>query len=320
MSLQASDGPTGGPEGGNGGRLAFAARGYSPAVQWLQLLLGVAVIGFLIYRLNAIGWTDIWDALPRNFWFYALFAVWYLAIPVSECFIYRRLWHCRLHHPLPVLLRKRVLNFGVLGYLGDGYFAYWGHRTLGLSVHDALAAVKDSDILSALVSNVATVALVIVFLSTGALQTFTGAVRHFPELFLVFGGLVVAAILTVIVLRRRIFTVNTSGAVFVTVCHLTRLVVMMLAQVGQWSLVLPHAEMTTWLTFLTAQMVMTRVPFLPSQDLINLGLGVALASVVDAPAAAVAGIFAATGALSQIANLAVFSATALSSDGGRRDA
>jgi len=96
-------------------KLSFALRGYSPFVQWLQLLLGVCVIGFLVYRLNAIGWAAIWHALPRNLWFYALFAVWYLAIPLSECFIYRRLWNCRLGHPLPILLRKRVLNFGVLG-------------------------------------------------------------------------------------------------------------------------------------------------------------------------------------------------------------
>ena len=102
---------------GNGGSLGFALRGYSPVVQWLQLLLGVGVIGFLVYRLNAMGWVAIWHALPRNIWFYALFAVWYLAIPVAECFIYRRLWDCRLSHPLPILLRKRVLNFGILGYL-----------------------------------------------------------------------------------------------------------------------------------------------------------------------------------------------------------
>ena len=300
-----------GKHGGNGGRPGFAVRGYSPFVQWLQLLLGVAVIGFLVYRLNAIGWTAIWDALPRTFWFYALFAVWYLAIPVSECFIYRRLWNCRLSHPLPILLRKRVLNFGVLGYLGEGYFAYWARHNLGLSVHRALAAVKDSDILSALVSNFATVALVVVFLSIGELQTYVGAVPHFSELFLVFGGAVFVAILSVVVLRRRIFTVDTGGAVYVTACHMVRLIVMLLAQVGQWSSVLPQVTMTTWLTFLTAQMVMTRIPFLPSQDLMNLGLGVALAGIADAPPAAIAGIFVATGALSQITNLIVFGATAM---------
>ena len=300
-----------GNHGGTGGKLSFALRGYSPFVQWLQLLLGVGVIGFLVYRLNAIGWAAIWHALPRNFWFYALFAVWYLAIPVSECFIYRRLWNCRLSHPLPILLRKRVLNFGILGYLGEGYFAYWAHHNLGLSMHRALAAIKDSDILSALVSNFATVALVVVFLSTGELQTYVGSMPHFPELFVVFGGVVFIAILTVILLRRRIFAVDTRGAIFVTACHMARLIVMMLAQVGQWSSVLPHVAMATWLTFLTAQMVMTRIPFLPSQDLMNLGLGVALASVVDAPAAAIAGIFVATGALSQIVNLIVFGATAV---------
>lgn len=296
---------------GNGGRLGFALRGYSPVVQWLQLLLGVGVIGFLVYRLNAMGWVAIWHALPRNIWFYALFAVWYLAIPVAECFIYRRLWDCRLSHPLPILLRKRVLNFGILGYLGDGYFAYWAHQNLGLSLHRALAGIKDADILSALVSNFATVALVVAFLSTGELQTYVRSVPHFPELFLVFGGAVFVAILTAIVLRHRIFTVDTRGAACVTACHMARLIVMMLAQVGQWASVLPHVAMTTWLTFLTAQLVMTRVPFLPSQDLMNLGLGVALASVVDAPPVAIAGIFVATGALSQITNLIVFGGTAL---------
>jgi hypothetical protein len=69
--------------------------------------------------------------------------------------------------------------------------------------------------------------------------------------------------------------------------------------------------MTTWLVFLTAQMVMTRIPFLPSQDLMVLGLGVALSSVVDVPAIAVAGMFVAAGALSQIANLVIFGWTSV---------
>ena len=53
-----------------------------------------------------------------------------------------------------------------------------------------------------------------------------------------------------------------------------------------------------WLMFLAAQLLLTRIPFLPNRDVMMMWLGVALATAVAAPQAQVASMFLAAGALS----------------------
>jgi hypothetical protein len=283
----------------------------SPFIQVLQILGSVGVIVYLGHRLSIIGWTEVLRSLPRVSWFYLLFAGQYLAIPIAEFFIYRHIWNRPRGREFPVLLRKRVLNFGVVGYLGEAYFGLWAQQTLGKTVHQAFSVVKDVDVLSALVSNVTTVLLVIAFLLTGELQAFVTSTPNFFNYFAIFAGVVAMAIVAVVVLRRRIFLLETRTLAFMGMCHVARMVAMLLLQVGQWSVVLPSVPMTIWLAFLTAQLVMTRIPFLPSQDLMVLGLGVVLSTLVNVPAVAVAGMFVAAGALSQVANLVIFVSTSI---------
>ena len=300
------------PEGHDSGRHGNGVLTGPPRfAKWLQIAGSIGVIGFLAYRLTEIGWAEVGRSLPQTVWFYVLFAGQYLAIPATELVIYRRVWHRRDGANMPVLLRKRVLNFGVLGYLGEAYFALWVRQTLGAVKPPALSTVKDVDVLSAIASNVATIVLVIAFLLTGQLQAFVASTPGFLKYFSIFAGIVAIAIVGVIVFRRRILSLETRTLAFVAACHAIRLIVIFALQVGQWAVVLPMVPMTTWLVFLTAQMVMTRIPFLPSQDLMVLGLGVALSSVVDVPAIAVAGMFVAAGALSQIANLVIFGWTSV---------
>ncbi len=58
-------------------------------------------------------------------------------------------------------------------------------------------------------------------------------------------------------------------------------------------------------------MVLTRVPFLPNTDLLFAGLGITLMAYVDGPAAEVAGMFLAAGALNQVLNLGLFILTTI---------
>jgi len=65
-----------------------------------------------------------------------------------------------------------------------------------------------------------------------------------------------------------------------------------------------------WLLFLTLQMLVTRLPFLPNRDIVLIGLGVALAPLIAAPQAHVASMFVAAGVLSLIVHALIFLATA----------
>ena len=291
------------PDGGRMDRLALL----------LQSFASVLVIAYLGYRLTEIGWVRILHSLPLVPWFYVLLVLQYCALPVSEIVIYRRVWRRPLERYFPVLLRKRVLNFGVLGYLGEGYFALWARQALGLNNRRIFGAIKDVDILSALVSNFAVILLVIAFMGTREFQIFVAPAPNFLKDFTIFGGVVVLAILAIVIFRRHILSLDHQSLAFVLTCHVTRLAIVFLLQVSQWVVVLPNVPKSIWLAFLTAQLVMTRIPLLPSQDLMVLGLGVALASIIDVPEAAVTGMFVAAGGLNQLANLVVFTWTSVSS-------
>jgi hypothetical protein len=110
----------------------------------------------------------------------------------------------------------------------------------------------------------------------------------------------------IIKFRKKILALDPQVAQKIFLIHLGRLILMLGFQTLQWAVVLPAVPFDTWLLFLTAQLVLTRVPFLPNTDLLYVGLGLTLANYIDAPIAVIAGMFLASGALFQIANLVAF--------------
>jgi hypothetical protein len=62
--------------------------------------------------------------------------------------------------------------------------------------------------------------------------------------------------------------------------------------------------------FITLQLVLSRVPFVPNQDIVFLTAALSLAPAIGAPEAAIAGMLLAEAGLSQIFNLALFALTA----------
>ena len=127
-------------------------------------------------------------------------------------------------------------------------------------------------------------------------------------------------VLVVLGLNRRIMSVPFPMAARITGIHAARVVLILLLQTAQWAVVFPHVPFLTWLLFLTAQAVLTRLPFLPNQDLMMVGLGMSLTHYVDAPEAAVAGMFLVSGALFQAVNLGFFVLTSVGVHAPRHEA
>lgn len=81
-------------------------------------------------------------------------------------------------------------------------------------------------------------------------------------------------------------------------------------QAVQWTLAIPAAPLFDWLTFLTARLVLTRIPFLPVRDVSFAGLAVAMGSgVLDASPSRIAAMFLANAALALLVNLLTFLVT-----------
>ncbi|MFC3050514.1 hypothetical protein [Kordiimonas pumila] len=281
------------------------------AMKLVQGLVVMAVIYVLIQKLAHIGWQDVQKSLPDSPVFYILFLMMYAAQPVAEWLVYQTLWGPRVKRHFAVFLRMRVYNLALVSYMGEAFLALWGKKNLGLKGRVAASAVKDSNILSALASNSFTLLMLASFFVTGQLEKITNTD---PELVFYIKIVVLVGILLVplvIFFQNRILGVDPATAKKVFTVHLLRLLAVMLLQASQWAVVLPMVPFQTWLLLLTAQMVLTRIPFLPNTDLLFMGLGIAMINYIEGPEAAIAGMFLASGALAQILNLCVFIITSV---------
>lgn len=288
-----SEGPTG----------KWVGRGF----RWLFF---AGVIGWLVLKVTAIGWREVIASLPTTPWFYILFVVMFVALPVTETLIFRLLLDRRIGiRDVGVFIRKRVFNSAFVGYSGELYLFVWAKRHLGLPAKRAAHGVKDNAVLSALASAAVTAGLLAAFWLTGQAALFATWLDSGAGKFA--ATLLAIAFLLPVLLRFRKRIISVSGRIAATVwgIHMLRITGVLLLQAVQWWVVLPNQSWTTWLIFLTAQMVISRLPFIPNRDLLFLSAGLEMSNVIDGPRAAMAGVLLAGGALTQGANLLFFIVT-----------
>lgn len=281
------------------------------ALKALQLALVAGVLLFLSGKLGHIGWEKVMAFLPTTPWFYLFFSVMYLAYPIAEQRVYRRIWSEDRVTDLSVFLRMRVYNFAVLSYSGEAFLALWASKNIDARKGQIFSNIKDSNILSALASNSFTILLLIALFASGHLHHITDAdadFRYYLALAVLVGVILIP---TVIHFRNHLIALDGPTAKAVFGIHLARQVIVLVAQVAMWSVAVPEVPMTAWLLLLTAQMVLTRVPFLPNTDLLLAGLGITLIGYLAAPESKLAGMFLAAGVMGQVSNLAVFTLASL---------
>ena len=279
------------------------------AMTLVQYGLLACVVVYLIIRLSKVGWGEVIDELPASPFFYAIFVLRYLALPLSEIPTYELVWRRPLWRHFTAFLRKRVYNFAVMGYSGEGFFTLWARRNLNLSDREILVGVKDNNLISALVSNIATAALVLALFFTGHLQEQLDALPGSAVLFgLAFASAFSLAI-AVIVFRRQIMDLPAGLMPRLVAINAARiLLVLTLHALLYWS-ALPGPPIEAWFIFIALQLVLSRVPFVPNLDIVFLTAAIHLAKAVDVPEAAIAGMLVAEAGLSQIFNFALFLAT-----------
>ncbi len=278
----------------------------SLALKILQGGFVLAVILFLANKLEAVGWRDVLASLPGTPWFYFCFAIMYFAYPVAEQIVYRLIWGMDTRKHTGVFLRMRVYNFAVLSYSGEAFLAIWARKNLKLPGGRVFSSIKDSNILSSLASNSFTIILLASLFVTDQLHFITDANADF-HLYLALAFLVgVILVPAVIHFRKHILSLEGTTGRKVFLVHLTRQIIVLLAQIAMWAVAVPEVPVDAWLLLLTAQMVLTRIPFLPNTDLLLAGLGLSLMGYMAAPEAKLAGMFFAAGVLSQAFNVIVF--------------
>ena len=271
----------------------------------VRVVIAAAVVVFMYIRLSEIGWNATWAALPRAPMFYVFFAIAYWVLPLAELLIYRTLWPIRWR-ALPVFIRKRVYNELMFDYSGEAYLYLWAKDAVPDSTNGKgpgstrgiLSTIKDVNLLSGLTSNSLTLLMLPVVILGGRVRLLEAPGDH-PLVPLLLCAVLALVLMTMLfVFRQRIFSLSRKDAAIVGGLHVTRLLTIFALQVAQWSAALPQVPVAEWLMFLAAQLLLTRIPFLPNRDVMMMWLGVALATAVAAPQAQVASMFLAAGALS----------------------
>lgn len=292
-------------------RALTAGPGFKRFLSGFEIVLGACAAAYLIYRLSHIGWGDVLRALPTSPFFYLLFAPRLLAIPIAELIIYQRLWSIPLLRHWRVFLKKLAYNFGFLEYTGELYFAGWAPRGLGLPAGKVLTALRDVNIISALLANLATAGLFATLMATGQVNRLLAEAPGIAPYFIIAGAFIFVISLTSVLLRKRLIGLCMSDVVFVGGVHLIRILTLVLLQAVQWWIAIPSASIMVWLVFLTTSMMLTRVPLLPSRELVFAGISLQLLHLVDAPQATVAATFAAATALMQLGYMALLALSVL---------
>lgn len=251
-----------------------AASSLLPAMgrRWTGLassLISLAILAVALFQLRGTPVAHILSLVPHRWDFWLVFVVAYVATPASEWVIYRRLWGIP-PSGLVALLRKRVANEIVLGYLGEVYFYAWVRRTGQITRNAPFGAIKDVAILSALAGNAVTLGMLAAALPFfGLLQLDIGGKAVLGSL-----GVLAVTSFVMLVFRKRLFTLPRGELWRIAAIHLARIVTTIGLTALMWHLALPGVGLVWWLMLSTLRQLLSRLPLMPNKDLAFVGLAI----------------------------------------------
>ncbi|MBH9536356.1 hypothetical protein [Novosphingopyxis sp. YJ-S2-01] len=268
-------------------------------LNWIFL---AGVIAYLFFQLKQIGWAEIWETRPTSPLFYLFVLLGYLMLPLADTAIYRHIWKSPIGETFVACLRKRIYNSAFVGYSGEVFLLVWSRQRVDRSDAQRAHEIKDTNILSALVSNYVTAGLLLFLLIRGGF-------RH-PEMpwFDLWSLATLAlAVLTPIafLFRNRFMVLSRHDSWTVLAIHAFRFAMVQVFVLAQWKVELTAIAFGGLISLLAVQMLVSRIPFVPNRDLLFVSIGIALSSSMALPQTKIASLLVTTAALQQILHLVV---------------
>jgi hypothetical protein len=225
-------------------------------------IITLAMIGGLLRELFGSGLAGLSRAVPHDPLFYVAFTLLYLAPPVGDFIIFRKLWRIPLSG-LAALLKKRIANDVVLGYSGEAYFYAWA-RQRSQMVAAPFGAVKDVSILSAIAGNAVTLGMIAIALPLGVdlltpIQLHTVATS---------AAITFAMSLPFLIFSKRVFSQPRRTLWWIFMVHAIRLISGSVFLAFAWHYALPTVSIGMWLILGAARLLVSRLPLVPNKDLL----------------------------------------------------
>lgn len=278
----------------------------SPMKIWFNRIVQIGIVGVLVYQLIQVGWVEVLRSLPTNPLFYVLQLVIYMALPISELFIYKKSWNFNIRQGLPVFVYKKIYNSDVITYSGEVYLYYWAKKKFNYSKRDIVALIRDNNILSTLSSTMIAILLIGVFLTFGHIgfNEIMGREDHLwiPWILLVF--IVLGAIAWYN--RRLWFSLSRNEALYILRVHISRLMVVHALEMLQWVVAIPAVSMNNWFSLMAAKIATSRIPLLPNKDLLFVSIVIGLSGTFGIPQAELASMLLVSSVMNKVINVGFF--------------
>lgn len=266
----------------------------------------LVVSALIFWQIWNIGWDEVLRNLPSTPWFYIIAAILYVMLPTTELLIYTKLWNVKKRTLFRTFLIKRVYNEEVLGYSGELYLFSKMRKVTQKPELELMRDVRDTNIISAIVSNVVAISLVAILIFFG----FIPVEKLLQQANLLYVGIGIFALIVIIALavqfRRHIFSLPLNTAFHIFWTYLLRFVLQNALLVVQWAVVLPETPIYVWLIYISTSIVLNRIPFLPAKDLVFVWIGIQISGSLDVATAGLAGMLIVSSAMSRVANLIIY--------------
>jgi len=278
----------------------------SPWKKWFNRVVQVGIIGVLIYQLTQVGWVEVLRSLPKNPLFYVLQLVIYMALPISELFIYKKPWKFKISQGLPVFIYKKIYNSDVITYSGEIYLYYWAKKKFNYTRKEIIAVIRDNNILSTVSSTMIAVLLIGVFLTFGHIG-FNDIIGREGRMWLPWVLLVVAVLGGIAWHYRHLwFSLSRREALHILSIHTLRLLAVHALELLQWVVAIPVVSMTNWFSLMAAKIATSRIPLLPNKDLIFVSIVIGLSGTFGIPQAELASMLLVSSVMNKLMNVGFF--------------
>nr|WP_153401170.1 hypothetical protein [Polymorphobacter fuscus] len=237
---------------------------------WVSAGFSVAILVAVLWQVRSVGLTEVIAMVPRTPAFWLVFLAAYFSSPFIDWLIFRRLWNIPASG-FAALLRKLIGNELLLGYIGEVYFYTWARRRTGMTAAP-FGAVKDVAILSALMGNVVTIAMLV--LAAPLLSTMEFGID--ADTLIASIAVVLLSSSALLLFRRKLFSLPAAELRYVSAMHLVRIGLTTGLSALAWHLVLPDVALQWWLLLSALRLLLSRLPLLPNKDIVFAGLAVFL--------------------------------------------
>lgn len=245
-----------------------------------RYVLYTLMLVILVYQLYSIGFQDLIGSIPANPMVYILAIVIFFTLPITEHVVYGRFFSFKWAESVPMLIKKRVYNKNLVGYVGEFDFYLWlTQKEHNQSKKRVFDVIKDNNIISGVAS------IVLISALLGVLLLIYFSPDEIGDHILIFGyivGYILLLVAVIIVMARtRIYSLNLKDTWFLTSVHSGRILFMSAIQILQWHLAITDISLYELFVILSVQLVISRIPILPAKDLIFISGSIELTNYLD---------------------------------------